>query len=137
MSVRKWDLVMDIDENLIWKGWFNKQCVIVQNLFSGQLRLYTYSCTRKLIDKSTKEIYDHAIFLQYLFIMSFHFLRSLANFASSQEIVSSLSPIPGGLFWSSERRGGGGGGLLARPDENAYKTSVTFSNHLKLGPCIH
>ena len=34
-------------------------------------------------------------------------------------------------------RGGGGGGFLARRDENAYKTSVTCSNHLKLGPCNH
>ena len=47
-----------------------------------------------------------------------------------------LNPIPGGLFWSFERRGGGGG-FLARRDENAYKTSVTCSNHLKLGPCNH
>ena len=34
-------------------------------------------------------------------------------------------------------KGGGGGGFLARRDENAYKSSVTCSNHLKLGPCNH
>ena len=38
-----------------------------------------YSYTRKLIDKSTKEIYDHPIFLQYLFIMSFHFFAIISN----------------------------------------------------------
>ena len=79
-------------------------------------------------------------------IAPYAYLNPLSNEALSFDENLSLSklypeelecfnPIPGGLFWSSERRGWGGGGFLARRDENAYKSSVTSSNHLKLGPC--
>ena len=43
LTVKNRIFVLDIDIKYNLKRRFNKQCVIVQNLFSGQLRLHIYS----------------------------------------------------------------------------------------------